>query len=180
MNQFYCEDSPAFEKSVESGEESLTIFNESDSNPWNARGYISQLTTPCATPHLSPVSQLSLCSQLWSCPGGEGLPWVSQSAPGRDKGHTHQWPRTSAPPGVHSPRHHRCSVVLLLISVATVYCLPSGATAPPRAAARTGPCTRATAWGWTGWGWRRKRRGSSVTRRRRRAGSWTGARARPP
>ena len=86
---------------TESGEESLTIFNESDSNPWNGRGYISQLTTPMATPHLSPVT-LSPRSSLWSCDPGSGLPWLSQSArPGVTRpGLVASRDRASAPPDI--------------------------------------------------------------------------------
>ena len=94
-----------YDLSTESGEESLTIFNESDSNPWTGRGYISQLTTPMATPHLSPLS-LSPRSSLWSCDPGSGLPWISMSAgPGAAARLGQQrvsWDRASAPPHILS------------------------------------------------------------------------------
>ena len=95
----YPEQQSSIEKSTESGEESLTIFNESDSNPWNGRGYISQLTTPRATPHLSPASP-SPRSSLWSCDPGSGLPWLSQSAGLASRArHPSSPARASAPPG---------------------------------------------------------------------------------
>merc|ERR1712042_79515 len=63
-------------------EEGLNIVNETDSNPWNfaTRGYISELTTPCATPFLSPddLSPRTL-HELWD--ESLGLPWRSETAP---------------------------------------------------------------------------------------------------
>ena len=101
-NFVFLEKQSSLDMSTESGEESLTIFNESDSNPWNGRGYISQLTTPMATLRLSPIT-LSPRSSLWSCDPGSGLPWLSQSArPGVERPRLpSSRDRASAPPNIN-------------------------------------------------------------------------------
>ena len=133
-----------------------------------------------AVRHAAPLAGVAAVAVLAAVelPGGRGaaLGVAVRPGPGQEL-HPPVAPHQRA---ARRPQSSPSQVLSIQLSVSTVYCHPSGATAPPRAAARTGPCTRATAWGWTGWAWGRRRRGSSVTRRRGRAGSWTGARARPP